>query len=558
MSKCWLLTKLFLKTNKDAFKQNNKKKKFKFNDKFNYILMIMIFLPFSRMIGSMVSNFYDKLSVINQQGIILGMGFAVSSFIIFFFGLTYSITTMYFSKDLESILPLPFKPWEIVVSKFTTILIYEYLTEVIFMIPILVTYGIKSSAGILYYIYSTIIFLTLPVVPLVIGAIIIMLIMSFTSIAKNKDRFKKISGILSMLLVVFINAYLQKLNNKSMDTKILNEVIKGKNNVFIDIVTKIFPSTKFAALSAINSTNISGILNLLIFILISAVFIAVFIVVAEKLYFKGAIGIFETNSKRKKLSYKQFNKNTVRQGVLVSYIKKELKVLFRTPTYFYNCIVMNFLWPVFVIIPIIIGENQGIHKLLEMAHSWNDPSVYGLIIASAISIVIFIGASNPTACTSISREGNNIYICKYIPVSFKTQIMAKILSSGIIIFVSEIIMLLIAATLFKLPLKLVVVITLLSILAIAFINMLGILFDLHRPKLNWSNEQKVLKQNFNSIFQMLLSWVFVFILMFIVGKFQLTMIQTVLFILVLFGTLDLILYYIISTKGVEKFSKLSE
>ncbi len=145
-----------------------------------------------------------------QEAVILGFGLSVVSVVIFFFGIFYAMGIFYFSMDVENLLPLPFKPWHIMGAKFAVVLIYEYLTELIFFVPTLIAYGIKSSGGILYYIYGVIIFLLLPIVPLVIASIINMIIMRFTNIAKNKDRFRLFGGIIAMGFGVGINIYIQK------------------------------------------------------------------------------------------------------------------------------------------------------------------------------------------------------------------------------------------------------------------------------------------------------------------------------------------------------------
>ena len=85
----------------------------------------------------------------------------------------------YFSRDIENLLPLPLRPVEILAAKFTVTLLYEYLTEILFLAPILIAFGIKSHGGIFYYFNAAVIFLTLPIAPLVYASIISMIIMRF-------------------------------------------------------------------------------------------------------------------------------------------------------------------------------------------------------------------------------------------------------------------------------------------------------------------------------------------------------------------------------------------
>ena len=65
-------------------------------------------------IFALALQMYNQFSVIDQQGVILGLGLANSSAIILVFGITYIMSSFYFSTDLESFLPLPIRPREII------------------------------------------------------------------------------------------------------------------------------------------------------------------------------------------------------------------------------------------------------------------------------------------------------------------------------------------------------------------------------------------------------------------------------------------------------------
>ncbi len=174
------------------------------------------------------------------------MGFLVSSLTIFFFGVFYVISIFYFSKDIENLLPLPLRPSEILAAKFTVALFYEYLTEFIFLAPILIGFGIAGKAGLMYCIYSLIIFLALPVLPLIYASVITLLIMGFTSLAKNKDRFRIIGGIAAMTLAVGLNAFITKISSSSMSADELQQLLAQGNNSFTGTISGIFFSNRFA------------------------------------------------------------------------------------------------------------------------------------------------------------------------------------------------------------------------------------------------------------------------------------------------------------------------
>ena len=156
MNKYMVLTKVLLKngSNSVSMKKNSKIKKAAL-----WILILLALLPTIKLFSIFVSSAYDYLYKIGQQGLILSLGISFTSIFIFFFAIFYSINVLYFSKDIDLLIPLPLKPCQILLSKFTVILIYEYLTEAFILLPILLVYGYKSSGNLLYFIYSVILFL---------------------------------------------------------------------------------------------------------------------------------------------------------------------------------------------------------------------------------------------------------------------------------------------------------------------------------------------------------------------------------------------------------------
>ncbi|HEY5589063.1 MAG TPA: hypothetical protein VIK86_08920, partial [Candidatus Paceibacterota bacterium] len=183
MSKFIALTKVLLKTGTQSGSSKKNKKQIK--GIMLGLLLIIALTPMAIGFGKFIASAYDGLHAMGQEAVILGFGLSVVCVVIFFFGIFYAMGIFYFSMDVENLLPLPFKPWHIMGAKFAVVLIYEYLTELIFFLPTIITFGIKSSGGALYYIYGVIIFLLLPIVPLVIASVINMIIMRFTNIAKN-------------------------------------------------------------------------------------------------------------------------------------------------------------------------------------------------------------------------------------------------------------------------------------------------------------------------------------------------------------------------------------
>ncbi len=95
-----------------------------------------------------IQNVYDILKPMGQERALLSLGFLAGQFLILMFGIYYVISAFYFSRDLELLIPLPLRPAEVMTSKFAVIVINEYLTVAAVVLPVVVTLGVVSRAGV--------------------------------------------------------------------------------------------------------------------------------------------------------------------------------------------------------------------------------------------------------------------------------------------------------------------------------------------------------------------------------------------------------------------------
>lgn len=552
MSRMWILTKLFLKTSLGSEAKVKKSDK-----KLIYIILSIIITPIVLgMISALVLGIYGVLKVIGQQGLILATGYSVTATIIFVFGIISVMSVLYFAKDIEYILPLPFKAHEVSLAKFTTVVIYQYIPVVAVLGPITLIYGIGEGCGALYYLISLVCLILIPIIPTLYSAVISMILMRFTGISKHKDALKFISGFLALLLGIGINILSSFMGRRfADDEEALKKIIEAGNNSLVNGISDIFVAPKLATLATISSDVSKSLINIGLFMLINILAIVLFIIISDNLYLKGVVGISESFSKREKLSGEKLSKNITQNSLLKTWVIKELRLLFRTPAYLLNCISTVILIPIILVIPIL--SDEGISGILEGSEFLREPSNFNIIIGSFFGAIAFITGLNPTAPTAISREGDIIFISKYLPVSYVTQIMAKIISAVIINYILVIIVL-IGFVAIGMPITLILLLAIIGFLEIIFLSAVGVLIDLHSPKLVWDNEQKAVKQNFNVFISMLISIPFAAIgatlVIFINKHFAISFIA--LAVALLLG--NLLMFNLIRTSGVKKFKKIAE
>ena len=559
-SKIWVLTKLFLKNGQSSFskkKKNNKNNKKSYSGSFYMIaLFVVLTLTVALPIFGVTGEMFHAAAKFNQQGIILGLAIVSTCLIVFIFGIFYVLNTFYFSADIESVLHLPVKPYEILCAKFFTTLVYQYFTLLIFLAPILISYGVNSSASIVYYLTVILIFLLLPIIPLILASAIDMVIMRFTNLGKHKDALKVVGGLFGITFGVGINIVFQNLGKGAGSGVTDTKALLDSSDALLNKITALFPPASISSKAAIEFGTISGLSHLFLFLLLNAAFFILFIMLAQGLYFKGVIGSSETFSKRKKLSSKELDENLKQNSKVKSLTIKELRLIFRTPAYLMNCVISNFIWPVFMLIPIFTQPNLG-KSLSNVSTILANEKTYSLVIAITFAVSIFLGASNAVTTTAISREGQNLFICKYVPASYKDQLIAKVLS-GVILSLSGYAVMLILAFVFLQPgLVLGICMIIVSIIGIIFSSMAGIFIDLKRPKLNWDNEQKAVKQNMNVLFSTLLSMVVAGGSIYILVKLNFNYLYSFSLIVAVFGLVDLFLYNLLCTWGQKLFAKIN-
>jgi ABC-2 type transport system permease protein len=537
MRKILLLLKIYLKSGEGLTSSKNKKTK--------YLLLLVLLFAFGSFAFSMVFfavEIYNGLAPFNAQNIILPLVFGATSIVIFLFGIFYVISIMYHADDVEQMKYMPLKVYHILGAKFMLLVIYEYIFEAFILAPVLVAYGIMSGAGAAYIIYSVILFLITPVIALSMAALLVMIVMRFTSIGKNKQAFTFIGGILAMALAIGFNVAVQSFAGQISDAALMEAF---KNSTLPDIMSSIFPGIGFASKALLESATLAGLWNLLLFALCTAGAVAVFMIAGRLLYLKGVSGITETSAKRRAI--KDLGRETESTSALRAYFKKELRLLFRSPIAFMNCVLMTFIWPVIILIMLFSGGGGKTEAFAYLISQMND----GLLLAVLVGASAFIASSIPITSTAISREGKSLYFAKYIPMSMHKQLKAKAYS-GMLFSGISILLLVLVGILIGASITVSIAALVLGMIAMAAISYAGLLIDVGNPKLEWINEQQAIKQNMNSLLSMLVGVLFGAIAIVPAAVFNTSLAVTAAYCLVFFLAMLLILRSRANTRAVDK------
>ena len=512
-----------------------------------------IMLPAAFLVGVIIYVLTSSLLDLGSEQNAVTLFMHLISIFSFVFGLNVIFSVFYFSGDIENLLPLPIKPYKIIASKFTAALLSESVMEFIIIIAAFAGYII--AAGLPFYTWIIAVFgmFTLPIIPLVYCAVICMLIMLFTKFIKNKDSVNKITGVLTVAIILAMAVALGNIGG--FDTEHIAASIANNSNPLLTVMNCIFPHIRFIVASMSEMT----VLNLLIYIAINLVSIFIFMALAQAIYFRTVLGMNQSASKHHSKSA-IINKLKV-HPVTYSYLTKELKLLVRTPAYFMNCIIINLIWPIFLYLIVVIqGQTNFLDSFVYGIRSGDELSILIFILGvSAVSVLIT--AANSIASSALTREGKHFAFIKYIPLSYMAQINIKALVSIIISGAGMMIYIIAAGIWLGLGVKFVIFCCIVSLLSVTFVSYFGIFMDSVNPKLIWDDELNALRGNYNIFFNMAIAILLeAFIctgayLLFSFTSLGAIFVIIIMFVmLMLFNVLSYLLCHMKATKNIDQLS----
>ena len=502
MSSFLSLTKSFIKSLSMSDATGFKRVVFKF---LLAVVFFFIFLPFVLGVGILTYSMTESLMEVDFETVGLSLLLILLSFFIFIFSFNVILNELYFNDNIEHILPLPLKPYEIVASKFGACFMAENVMSFLIVLfgvgGYLLARGFKWSS----FLLSLVGVVTLPIIPMVYTGIICLFLMYFTKFIRNKESVRQFSMILVFgVLCVFVFSISSL---RQFDFDLFIEGMALGNRGFLNVMNVIFPHINLF----IDTINNNSIFSLLLYLLVNAFFIGIYLLLSNKFYFDGVMGLISKDTKKKKASTTLLN-NIYRKTPVISYISKELKILFRTPSYFINCITINIIWPIFVYAIYKILNLGSIREIGLHINSFDNKTmiIYFLFI---LGVSIMVPCISTISSSSFSREGKHYDFIKYIPLSFNKVLFSKIFVAFIISFIGIIFYVFIFAIMSRMRFTVFLLSLLFIIISVLVISILGVLIDSIQPKLVWDDELNALRENYNTFIVMGISLLIMIIIL---------------------------------------------
>ncbi|MBW4081529.1 hypothetical protein [Paenibacillus sp. S150] len=444
--------------------------------------------------------------------------------ILLIFGMIHILTLFYFSKDIEALLPLPLRPIHILASKFIVVLTGQYIVFFIGIGIAAVLYGIQHQPGFLFYLNACMIVIFLPLPFIAVISLFCFVLMRVLNLSKYKE-IVQIAASVVILVTPFLIRRLFNLSTLSRKDYWFSDALRVVSRSFFHYQSPVY-------LLIIASTSLVALL--------------LFAVAGEKLYFKGVIGNNEGSGKGSRTPIEASEKIKV----AYAYIRNEIRSYLRTPVFVINCILKNSLWT--LVLLVVLGSQWSTIKLVFPYIEGITDSLNGRIIFMILAVIYLQVGQNYSSAIAFSKDGTRIMNSKYIPVGYPQQIMYRVLASAAVLIVPSMILLIVALTMLQIPLLASITAVLLMIPASLSGAMLGVLADIHNPKLFWDSEAGLVKNNWN-IFSGTLFAIGMFILLVLISRFyNPSFVSAVLICLLGSCAINICLYALIRRTGEAK------
>ncbi|AEE97850.1 putative ABC transporter permease subunit [Mahella australiensis] len=441
---------------------------------------------------------------IGQTELVLVISVIIVQIVELITGIFTVMSAFYFAQDLSILIPIPFKPWQIVGAKFIGVMLSEYVLTIPLILPAVIIYATYINIGVMYWISSVIIMLTAPLLPLAIASLIVMVLMRFISATKGKEFFTALGTVFGVIISIGMQVIINRTNNMGTDS--MEDMLNGSMDL-VRTLSSAFPPASWAV-NAMISEGMLAVGYMALFLGISSLVLAGVLALSETVFYKSVLASSEVSGRRQRLDRHQLSRAFgKKRSHTMALFMKEWKLFWRTPLFVTNGLMPFLIIPAAFLIPFMTSQDMsGITTLLDVPRG---SLVFNLAI---VGILLFVAASNPLTYTTFSREGRTFWMSLALPVDIKEQVNAKLLNCVAIIGVFLVFIICALSFIFHRSMVDAAIMILIAAPGIFAMACVSMTLDARMPRLDWNTPQELFKNNSAAGFTFILMFVPLFAL----------------------------------------------
>ncbi len=324
-----------------------------------------------------------------------------------FSGISSTAKVLYYKGDNEMLMRLPVKGYEVFISKTLYLIVNQILLTGIVLVPVMFAYSyvVPVPRQFLKLIPAATAFIVF--IPFFISNLLAIPAMLLTN--KIRHRFGLVIVFMVVGVTVMFTAYM-------MLFEAIVTYLKGQSfsvfdpeviEIFKQVATYCYPTKYFADL-VLQRSPVTALFILMV-ISLGLLFLNILLVVF--VYQKTLLKNVEIEGS----AYRKRRGRFVRRPIFLTLLRKEFLQVLRSVNYSFQYFVLAFSMPVMVYFCNEIAIKIGRSDI-------GDKIILGLTL---LVMLIFNTVIISFSATSVTREGDNFYHTKVIPISIRKQLTAK-------------------------------------------------------------------------------------------------------------------------------------
>ncbi len=322
-------------------------------------------------------------------------------------------STLARQQDKVLFLRMPLQQQTIFLSKLATLLISNYLTAFMLIIPINAIFWVSLKPDPIFWLYTVIIWLLLPMVSFLIASVLLVPYIKIVEFVSQRYLIMFLLFSCAIIGAFLFYAEVLEIIQNLLETGsikfLFNDEFISTLKLLIDIT---YPANCFAYIA------VGKFLDIALGITVSLAVVAIFVVyfVSKSLYY---ITLYK-NESQKKVRVK--TKALFRTTKFAALIRKEFISVFREPQNLFSYFAIATAMPVMVYSCYTLFES-----LIKNALGFNVSFALALIV-----ILIFSILTNTFCATNVSRDGELALKVKMYPVRASKLLFAKVFFCSIV------------------------------------------------------------------------------------------------------------------------------
>ena len=417
------------------------------------------------------------------------------------FGILVIFSVLFFSSDREHFVTLPIPSHHLMLGKFFYAYIAESIMEFLILIAVFIGYliavgknlGIAKALNPISLLSSVTGVILIPLIPMIYSAVFSLILMAALSRVKSVKLFYRTSTLFLLMFAALFVYSLRSMGEINMENYV--ESLGSGNNLFLETLNIIFFPVPWLG----EAVSRGSILYFLLYLAGNIALIALLYLLGKALYQKGLYTAASLGTVKKQ---KVRDKDIVVSSHFVSCLKKELRVILRTRAFSANTAFINLIWPIGTFMLFHFTKDKGALKAFIRMYGQGKERADMILLMVVVSVAFIATALNSVASTSFTREGQHLELIRFIPVSYRTQMLAKAAVSFIFTYPALVATDIIMCIYVHVPVLTGILFALLMLAAHVISIIVGMSLDSSSPYTEWDDEYSALRGNLNVFFNM--------------------------------------------------------